>query len=187
MRLTFKSVTGSMLLVGAMALTACADDSPHLGGVVIEMATATATVTNVDTFSRTVTLKTEGGDCKSYKAGKDVVDFDQIKVGDKVRATMVDEMAIYVRPADAPSAKEGLSVALTPKGSKPGAVMTEIGQMTATIQKVNIWTRKVTLLDPSGKSFTVSVAEDVDICNLTKGDHVVVRYTEAMALVVEDP
>ena len=47
--------------------------------------TASATVKAIDPATRTLTLATEGGEDVSIQCGKNVVNFDQIKVGDTVR------------------------------------------------------------------------------------------------------
>jgi hypothetical protein len=44
----------------------------------------------VDAAIRTVVLKSPDGTTKSYKLGPELRNFDQIKVGDTVKATVVD-------------------------------------------------------------------------------------------------
>ena len=56
----------------------------------------TATVEAIDPATRMVTLKTAKGDTKSIHLGKAAVNFDKIAVGDKVRATLAEEIAIDV-------------------------------------------------------------------------------------------
>src|SRR5687767_5663639 len=49
-------------------------------------ASGTATVVAVDPAERVVVLKTADGDMIPVKCGKNVVNFDQIKAGDQVKA-----------------------------------------------------------------------------------------------------
>src|SRR5215475_10932165 len=67
--------------------TSAADSS--VGAVEVMTATATGTVQAIDPTKRTVTLRSADG-TSTYKCGKDVINFDQIKVGDTVKATVVE-------------------------------------------------------------------------------------------------
>jgi hypothetical protein len=108
------------ILAGMMAFASCAyqektaptSQSAEPGVIAVTALTLTCTVEALDASKRTVTLTGLNG-TTTYKAGKDVVNFDQIKVGDQVNATVIDELAVYVRKAGAPpAAGEGAFVAL---------------------------------------------------------------------------
>jgi hypothetical protein len=51
----------------------------------VDAITATSKVTAVDPSKRTVTLTSDAGESNTYKLGKNVRNFDQIKVGDQVQ------------------------------------------------------------------------------------------------------
>src|SRR6476469_11132401 len=72
------------------------------GAALVETYTTTATVTAVDSQKRKVTLAGSDGRKSTYKADKQVVNFDQIKVGDQVNATFVEEMAVFLSRDQAP-------------------------------------------------------------------------------------
>ena len=57
---------------------------------------ARATVTAIDPATRTVTLKNEKGETFPVQAGSAVKNFDQIKVGDIVKATYTESIAFQV-------------------------------------------------------------------------------------------
>ena len=65
------------------------DGAPSLvGGMTFEEnATTTATVRSIDTNQRELVLLRNDGSTVTYKAGPQVINFDQIKAGDKVKAT----------------------------------------------------------------------------------------------------
>jgi hypothetical protein len=158
------------------------------GTITVMTATATATVQAVDTDKRTVTLKMPDGKEKMFKLGKDVKNFDKIKVGDKVKATYVEELAVYLSKAGPPPGAEGVSeVMLAPKGSMPGAVTADTIEMTAKVKSINSKKRTVTLIGPEGNTKTLKVPKTVNLKQVKKGDDVTVRYTEALALKVEKP
>jgi hypothetical protein len=159
------------------------------GAVVVAAVTATATVNAIDVAKRQVTLKWPDGEMKTLKVGKEVVNFDQIAVGDRVNTTFVEELAVFVKKSDAPpSADEAETVALAPKGAKPGIIVADTKTVTAKIETVNHKKRTVTLKGPEGQLKTLKVGSNVkNFKELKKGDEVVVRFTEALAVTVEKP
>jgi hypothetical protein len=189
-------LTGAALFVACasfafgaeQAATTMKKQTGEPGAIAVMAVTATATVQAVDTAKRTVTLKMPNGKEKTFKLGKEVRNFDQIKTGDKVKTTYVDELAVYLNKAGAPPSGEDVSnVMLAPKGAKPGVVAADTIEISAKVTAVNPKMRTVTLMGPEGKSKTVKVAKTVNLKQIKKGDDVVVRYTEALAILVEKP
>jgi hypothetical protein len=165
-----------------------AQAAPMEGLIVADTMTGTATVQAVDRAKRTVTLRSPDGATNTYKLSKNVINFDQIEVGDQVKATLVDSLAVVIRKADEPpSIGEEEAVALAPKGAKPGVVVANTTELTATIKAVDRAKRTVTLAGPAGSTRMLKVGPDVDLTKVQPGDNVVVRYTEALALLVENP
>jgi len=158
------------------------------GAALVETYTTTATVTAVDSQKRKVTLAGSDGRKSTYKADKQVVNFDQIKVGDQVNATFVEEMAVFLsRDQAPPSLAEGTVVALAPKGARPGIVMADTVEVAVTVQKVDVTQRQVTLGFADGSSKTVKVGKGVDLTKINRGDDVTAQVTEAVAINVEKP
>ena len=69
------------------------------GAAVVDTYTNSATVTGINSSSRTLSLKLENGTRTTVKCGKDVVNFGQIKVNDVVKVTLIDELAVYMGTA----------------------------------------------------------------------------------------
>lgn len=146
------------------------------------------TVQSVDPATRMLTLKEADGSTFSCMAGKEVRNFDQIKVGDEVRAVMVDEIAVSVRKAGTqPSAGETDMVALAPKGAKPGMMMVKSDELTTKILGIDMGRRLLTLEGPQGKDKIIKAGPNVNLAELAKGDDVIVRWTRAMAVDVQAP
>ncbi len=172
----------------ALALTSGVVHSEPQGAIAVISATDTFTVQSVDAAKKEVTLKAPDGTVQTYKLGKEVRNFDQIKPGDQVTATVVDSLAVSVRkPGEPPSMGESQTVLLAPKGAKPGGVIANTFEVTATIQDIDQAKRQITFLGPQGKLQTVKVGPDVDLTKLKKGDNVVLKFTEAIAITVEKP
>ena len=95
---------------------------------------ATATVKAIDPAARTVTLETADGGSRTVTCGKAVINFDQIKVGDLVKAMAVGRVAVAVgKPgtADMSNADDGAMIARAPKGDKPGFMIAKTEQVAA--------------------------------------------------------
>ena len=178
-----------LIACGQLALAEEKKQAAEPGAIAVSVLKASATVEAVDAAKRTVTLKGEAGQTKTLKCGPEVRNFDQIKVGDTVKLTFVDEVAAYVRKADAPPmAEEGAMVALAPKGAKPGALMAETAEVRAKVEAVDLKKHTITFLNPDGSKKTVKVGKKAQgLKELQKGDDVVLRITQAMMIDVSAP
>jgi len=160
-------------------------DRPN--AVVTREASITATVEAIDYDKRTVDLKGAKGNVISLKVGPEAKNFNQVKTGDRVTAKYFESTAIQVRkPSEPPFAEKESSVQVAPKGGTPGGVAVETSEMTAVVDAINYKTRTVTLRGPQQKSVTLKVDDSVKRLNeVKKGDEIVIRHTEALAIDVE--
>jgi hypothetical protein len=159
-----------------------------LGGTVVETYDLTATVSAIDASPRKVTLAAPDGTKTVVTCGPNVINFDQIGVGDVVKAKVTAELTVAMANAATPPTDSGAAmVALTPKGSKPGGVMAVTQQYTATITALNLKKHQATLRFPDGTSRTFAVRKDVDLTARKVGEEVAFRVTAAMALSIDKP
>jgi len=159
------------------------------GAVVAGTATVTATIDAIDAATRKVTLKYPDGKMQTITCGPEVRNFDQMKVGDLVKTTYAESVAIWVRKAtEKPAAAVVESVKVAPKGAMPHAALTKTTEITATVEGIDYKKRTVTLKGPEGNVGTYAVDKRVKRLNEVKvGDEVVLRVTEAFAIKVERP
>lgn len=159
------------------------------GAVVAGTATVTATIDAIDAATRKVTLKYPDGKMQTITCGPEVRNFDQMKVGDLVKTTYAQSVAIWVRKAtEKPAAAEVQTVKVAPKGDMPHATLTKTTEITATVEGIDYKKRTVTLKGPEGNVNTYPVDKRVKRLNEVKvGDEVVLRVTEAFAIKVERP
>jgi translation elongation factor P/translation initiation factor 5A len=156
------------------------------GAAVVSTMRCTATVKAIDYDKRTITLREPDGATDTYKAGNSIANFDQIKAGDQVQATLVESLAIHLRKAGAPAGEEETgAVALAPRGALPGVIMADTVQASAKVETIDEQKRLVTLQDANGNSHTIHVGPRVDLAAFQKGDDVVARYTQGLAILVE--
>ena len=189
------NVALALVLVFVLAQFACAQDqgakkdAGKPGAVVAESVTLEATVVAVDAAKRTVTVKSADGATRTFKAGKEVKNFDQIKAGDKVKATFFESVAVFVRKSnEKASAAEATTVGVAPPGAKPGMFVVDTFEITAKVQDMDLKKRIVTLKGPEGNMRAFKVDKSVENLDKVKvGDELVVRVTDAMAIAVEKP
>ena len=179
------------VVVFVVALGACAttQEASKPGAVVVDVIEFTSSVEAIDYQKRTVVLKGPDGKLRAFTASKDVRNLDQVKVGDLVKVELVEETALFVRKAsDPPEVTEASMVGLAPKGKKPGVVLVDTAQVTANVEAVDYQKRTITLKGAQGNVTTYKVGDAVKRFNEVKaGDQVVLRVTDALAILVEKP
>jgi hypothetical protein len=198
-------VSGSLLLtlVALFMLAACSTASPPPpatgesavayqegvpGGVIVNTTDVSARVTAIDKANRKVTLLGPDGEKFTVKVGPEAVNFDQIRVGDLVKATVTEELVISLDEGDTPSS-EGQAgvVALAPKGAQPGGLAAQVTQIVASVVAIDQVKRTVTLQFDDGSTKTFPVRNDIDLSQHKVGEKVVFRVTEMIAISVEKP
>jgi Cu/Ag efflux protein CusF len=158
------------------------------GGVLVHTFDTSATVTGIDPATRKVTLVTPDGTQSIFKAGPDVVNFDQIRIGDQVKTTIAQQLVVFMsKDGSAEEDGQAAAIALAPEGAKPGVFMADTTKVTAKVKSVDLKRHRATLLFPDGKAKTFDVRPDVDLTKVKPDDEVSFRITQALAIRVEKP
>jgi hypothetical protein len=196
-------LSGSLVLTAAalLVLTACATTEPPpppkagggmaykegvAGGVIVNTMEVSARVTAINKADREVTLLAPDGKKYPVEVGPEAVNFDQIRVGDLVKATVTEELVIFMDDPGAPSDQgQADVVALAPKGAKPGGVVAQTTQVIGTVVAIDRTARTATLRFEDGETKTFPVRADVDLSQHNVGDRVVFRHTEMVAISVD--
>jgi hypothetical protein len=151
------------------------------------LVTVTATVEAIDQKTRMVTLKGPQGNMVTFKAGEQIKNLAQVKVGDTVLAKYYESVVVEVRKPG--EAKPGVTTQEAVTRAKPGETPKglAVSQMTVTttIAAIDKKAPSVTLKGADGKSTTVKVRNPKNLENVKVGDQVVITYTEALALSLE--
>ena len=181
-------ILSALLVLNAAPLAFAADDGVLGGVVAVDAQQLKGTVTALDMKARTVTVKGEGGRTVVLNA-KNARNLEQVKVGDIVVADFVESLALFVtKPEGGPAAGGGQVVKLAPKGAMPGGMVADVMEIRAQVVAIDYKARTVSLKGPQGNVHTLKIppqAKNFD--KVKKGDDVVVRYTEAMAINVTKP
>ena len=183
-----------LLLPALCLLTGCwtnpyiiqpATGSPAFKGsmVVVESHDAEATVQSVDDTSRQIILKYADGSSTTNIAGPEIVNFNEIKTGDLVKATIGEAYGIFIiKNGPPPSTDTGVLLEGAPKGANPAGVMVTTVDMTAYVVKADRSYRMLTLKYANGRVKTFKVPLPFTLEHVAAGDAVVMRATQTIAL-----
>jgi hypothetical protein len=104
--------------------------------------------------------------------------FDQIEIGNRVRAEYFESVTIYFgKPGQKPDASDGLVAARSAKGEKPAALAVETVDVSARVQAIDRSKRLLTLQLPDGSITKTSVDPSLNAFDtLKEGDTIHARF-----------
>jgi hypothetical protein len=156
------------------------------GGAVAETEELQANVTAIDSAKRSFTLEDDKGNSRTFQAPLEMHNFDQLKVGDRVKAVVALERVVYLRePGEAAADGAAGMLATAPIGSKPGMLAADTIEVTAVVKAMDTTLRTATLQFADGSLRTIKVRPDVDMKSDYLGRELVLRMTSAIAVSVE--
>ena len=156
------------------------------GGVIQDSFTASAHVSAVDSSSREITLAADDGTKTTFVAGPEVRNFDQIRVGDTVSATITERLNVFVRGDDVdPTVTHAAVLATAPKCAKPGATLAQSYEVVAKVSAIDAANRTADRTFSNGQTKTIPVRSDVELSRYKVGDSVVIRVTEVLSVLVK--
>ena len=146
----------------------------------------TATIVALDKTTRDITLKGPRGNRVVVTAGPEVKNFDQLNVGDKVRAKYNEALVLELKKGNdmAVARTEEKSAVGAMPGSQPAGVAGRQITVVADVVAVNRETQTVTLQGPQ-LTAELKVTDPDKFRRIKKGDQVYATYTQALAMVVE--
>ena len=155
-----------------------------------QVVTAMATVEKIDHSTRMVTLRGEDGHKITFRAGEEVRNLPQVHNGDHVIVSYYEGIAVEVRPpTEGERANPHMVVEAAgraPLGEKPAAAGARTTRIVATISAIDKATDHVTLVGPHGNATTVKVRDPRNLDKVQVGDPVIITYTEAVGISVEE-
>ena len=189
-KMTFGASLTALVLFGALALPATPvmaqkkkQDVP--AAVMVETVKMDAEVAAVDLKSRNVTLKMPNGDLVDLRAGDQVKNLAQVKVGDIVVAEYHQALAMKLKMSPGiRSTTEGTAKERAPKGKKPAAAATREVDFVADVVDVDKAKGLVTILGAKGNKVTLKVSDPQTLADIKVGDQVEGTYIQALAVAV---
>ena len=149
--------------------------------------TATVTVKAIDTATRSVTLRAANGDEDTFKVGPEVARFNELKVGDTIRATYVESLVFQLRKAGAAALATGAVVAGGRLKDAPGGALGAQVTTTVTVKAVDVNVPSITVTTTDGRTLTRKIADKTKLEGIKAGDHIDITYSEGLLLAAESP
>ncbi|MDD4893734.1 MAG: hypothetical protein PHW54_00270 [Candidatus Omnitrophica bacterium] len=186
--LVFVLLVSLNIAVAAESATEPAAQPVEFGGVVMGLASGSATVQDIDYTTRIATLKFDNGDIKSITAGPDVRNFNQINKGDKVNINYAATAVLSIGGPAQPLAREDMTeVTRAPLGQKPAGSITESANISAVVKDIDYNNRLVTVEGPQ-RTVTLKIdPQEKDFDKIKKGDEVALYITESLTINVTAP
>ena len=179
----FRGLAHRLIVAAPLALAGCwaapvatvqPTGEPRLiqAAIAVESVEGPMIVQALDAGTRTVVLRTPAELATvAYRVGSSVSDFDQLRIGDRVQATVAKELSVYVlRNGQLP----GSGGAIAP-------IATD-----AKILSVDPSYRLLTLEYPDGSTETFKVGLETKLREMAAGDDVVIRVVEVVALAAHE-
>jgi hypothetical protein len=141
----------------------------------------------VDTTTRKLKLEGENGAVATFTAPREMRNLDQVRVGDKVTATVVSRLIVFVDDKGEPGTTHAGGLVRAPEGAKPGGIVAESYEMVGTIKSIDTVNRRAVIEFSGGETKRVPVRPDIDLGRYKAGDNLVIRATQALSVVVKTP
>ena len=170
---------------GAQTKAAVVGTAPGMAAAA-QTVSITATITVVDKKTRDITLNGPQGNEVTFTAGPDVKNFDNLKVGDQVKADYTEALTLELKKGG------GLVVQRTDKaavaGAKPGELPAGAGgrQVTIVADVVAVDAAKQTIaLKGPQRTVELRIPNPEQFKKISKGDQVEATFTQAVAIAVQ--
>lgn len=145
----------------------------------------TATIEAIDHTNRIVTLKGPNGNLVDTYVDESYKRFNDLKVGDQVKAQYYESLAMSIRPPGAPAPTAGVKESVTPREGAPGATVARQLTATVTVTAVDPQVPSISVKGPKGNVFSMRVQDPKGLEGLKVGDTIDVTYTQAMLIAVD--
>jgi Cu/Ag efflux protein CusF len=147
--------------------------------------TATATVKAIDPATRSITLRTENGDEDTFTVGPEVTRFDQLKVGDTIRATYVESLVFQVRKPGAAAPATDAAIAGGRLKDAPGGALGAQQTTSVTVKAVDMNVPSITVTTADGRTLTRKIADKKNLTGVNPGDKIDITYTQGLMVSAE--
>lgn len=140
----------------------------------------TATIKAIDAATRSVTLRSETGEEDTFTVSPVVTRFDQLKVGDTIKATYVESLVFQVRKPGTPATAAGTTLAGARLKDVPGGAIGKQQTTTVTVKAVDPNVPSITVTTADGLTLTRKIADKANLAGVEAGDRIEITYTQAV-------
>jgi Cu/Ag efflux protein CusF len=183
----FRSFTSAAVLVALPLLAFAGTQTPSQDKTVTRQntVTATATVKAIDQKTRSITLRAENGDEDTFTVGPEVTRFDQLKVGDTIKATYYESLVFQLRKPGAPAPAPDAVAAGGRLKDKPGGALGTQQTTTVTVKAVDMNAPSITVVTADGRTLTRKIADKKNLDGVKPGDKIDITYSQALVVAAE--
>jgi hypothetical protein len=142
------------------------------GSIPVQVVQDGVTVAAVDAVHRTLTLKRDDGTTKTFTVVPAVKNFDQVKVGDQIKADVKAELSFYILE----------NGRLT---NPDGSIRPKTINFNAKVLQVDTSYRILTLQFNNGHTLAIKTALGVQLEKIAPGDDVVMRSNEITGITIK--
>jgi Cu/Ag efflux protein CusF len=176
-------LSASLLTVAVLALPAFA--AAQTKTITGEQKTITATVEAIERSSRTVTVKNPDGTYEDLYAPETFKRFDELKVGDRIKATYYENIVLQLKKPGEPAVDTASGGVVRSQGSGPGATASAQRTITATITAIDMKAPSITFAGPNGWRYSGRVEDKEALSKVKVGDRIDITWTSALLLSLE--
>ncbi len=150
---------------------------------------AVVKVKDIDKNEREITIVNSEGEESTLSVSSDVRRFDEIQVGDNIRAEYVEALAFEVRPPTESEKVNPRNYAIAATKNEemlpPGMAAAEISRSIVEITAIDLEAETVTIKNPEGELVTIKAKVPENLKRVKVGDTVAVTFAEAFAIGLE--
>ena len=147
--------------------------------------TVAGTVETIDKNIRAVNIKTADGKFVAVDVPAGAKRFDELKVGDKVKATYNNNVLVRVKaPGEAAIDNAGTASTMG-KEARPGGAAMMMRTMTATISDIDKSASSMTFVGPNDWKYSRRIVDPKVFDQVKVGDRVDITWSTELVLVVE--
>jgi Cu/Ag efflux protein CusF len=147
--------------------------------------TAAVTIKAIDPATRSVTLHAENGDEDTFTVGPEVKRFDQLKVGDTIKATYYESLVLQLRKPGAAAPTTGAVAAGGRLKDVPGGAIGAQQTTSVTVKAVDMNVPSITVTTADGRTLTRKIADKKNLQGVKPGDHIDITYTRGLLIAAE--
>ena len=145
----------------------------------------TATIEAIDQTNRIVTLKGPRGNLVDTYVDESYKRFNDLKVGDQVKAQYQESLAVNIRKPGDPAPTAGVSESVTPREGAPGGAVARQLTGSLTVTAIDPQVPSISVKGPKGNVFSMRVQDPKRLEGVKVGDTIDVTYTQAVLIAVD--
>ncbi len=147
--------------------------------------TVAGTVETIDKSKRAVNIKTADGKFVALDVPASAKRFDELKVGDKVKATYNNNVIVRLKPAGEAAVDTADASSTMGKEAQPGGSASMVRTMTATIAELDKSNSSITVVGPNGWKYSRRVVDPKVFDQVKVGDKVDITWSTDLTIAVE--